>query len=110
MKGYLTFVAFLLIVAAIMAIATVSIGIQCYNKCDAPNMNKEHPKNKIFLVINLILSIVFLFASFFIFQFVMTLPDFDIGALTKGMGLGTATNLGAGGLGELGGKLGKLLG
>lgn len=110
MKGYLIFFSLLLIVGAIMAIATCSIGIQCYNKCDNPNMNKEHPKNKIFLIINLILSILFLFASFFVFQFVMTLPPLpDISALTGG-GLGGLGKLGGGGLKEIGGQLGKLLG
>lgn len=107
MKNYLVFFSFLLIVAAVMAIATNSIGIQCYNKCDAPNMNSEHPKNKIFLIFNLILSIAFLIASIIIFQFVLTLPNFDLSAITSQFG--KATNLGAGGLNELAGKLGNML-
>jgi hypothetical protein len=107
MKNYLVFFSFLLIVAAIMAIATNSIGIQCYNKCDAPNMNKEHPRNKIFLIINLILSIAFLIASIIIFQFVLTLPPIDLSMFTSLTG--KATDLGSGGLGDLAGKLGKML-
>jgi hypothetical protein len=107
MKGYLIFFSFLLIVGAIMAIATCSIGIQCYNKCDKPNMNAEMPKNKIFLIINLILSIAFLIASIFVFQFVMTLPPIDLSMITSQMG--KASNLGSGGLGNIAGKLGKLL-
>jgi hypothetical protein len=58
-----------------MAVATASIGIQCYNKCDSPKMNEQMPRNKTFLVINLIIGIVFLIASLVLLYFAFMLPS-----------------------------------
>lgn len=59
-----------LLVLGIFGIAINSIGIQCYNKCENPKMNEEHPKNKSFLVFSLVISIVILLLSFFMFYLV----------------------------------------
>jgi len=75
MNGHVFTLAILLIIAAIMAIATASIGIQCYNKCDSPKMNEQMPKNKIYLVINLILGIIFLIASLGLLYYSFSLPS-----------------------------------
>ena len=79
---------FFIIATAIMSIVTSSIAIQCYNKCDNPNMNVENPRNKTFLVINLILSIGMVFASFYIFKMAM-MPSINFGGMGMGgMGMG----------------------
>jgi hypothetical protein len=75
MNGHVLALAILLIIAAIMAVATASIGIQCYNKCDSPKMNEQMPRNKTFLVINLIIGIVFLIASLVLLYFAFMLPS-----------------------------------
>lgn len=75
MNGHVLALAILLIIAAIMAVATASIGIQCYNKCDSPKMNEQMPRNKTYLVINLILAIIFLIASLALLYFSFMLPS-----------------------------------
>uniref|UniRef100_A0A6C0KHC0 DUF5904 domain-containing protein n=1 Tax=viral metagenome TaxID=1070528 RepID=A0A6C0KHC0_9ZZZZ len=87
MNGYVAGIAFLMLVSAIMSMATASIGIQCYNKCDSPNMNQTMPNNKTYLVISLVLSIILLFASFGCFYAAWKIPSFG----------------GMGGMGKLGG-------
>lgn len=71
--------ALILFGTAIASIATASIGIQCYNKCDSPDMNKEMPNNKTYLVISLIMSIFLLFVSFSVFYLAWITPSFPIG-------------------------------
>lgn len=86
-----------LLITAIVTIATSSIAIQCYNKCDNPNMNVEHPRNKTFLIINLVLSIGLVFASFYVCKMAMV-PSINFGGM-GGMG---------GGMGGFGGDLSRL--
>jgi hypothetical protein len=87
MKNYLYMIAGLLLLAAIFSVATASIGIQCYNKCESPNMNKEHSGNKAFLVINLILSLVFLFVSMALIYFIKVMPESLINTVAKGINI-----------------------
>ena len=96
MNLYLLIFGFFLLTASIMSIATCSIAIQCYNKCDKPDMNVEHPRNKTFLVIGLILSIGMVFSSFYFFKLAMT-PSINFGGM-GGMGMG-----GMGGIGGMSG-------
>lgn len=97
MNLHMLIFGFFIIATAIMSIATSSIAIQCYNKCDNPNMNTEHPRNKTFLIINLIMSIGMVFASFYIFKMAMV-PSINFGGMG---GLG-------GGMGGIGGDLSRL--
>jgi hypothetical protein len=61
-------------------------------------MNVEHPRNKTFLVISLILSIGMVFSSFYFFKMAM-MPSINFG----GMGMG---GMGMGGMGGMGGMTG----
>jgi CHASE2 domain-containing sensor protein len=96
MNGYVFIFALIVFCAAIASIATASIGIQCYNKCDSPDMNKEMPNNKTFLVISLILSIILLFMSFSAFYAAWITPSLPFGKflnmangqMPMGMGMG----------------------
>ena len=78
-----------LLITSVMSIATCSIAIQCYNNCENPKMNTEHPQNKTFLVINLILSIAMVLVSIYICKNAMTMTSVsmgDIGGMGGGMG------------------------
>lgn len=86
-----------LLITSVMSIATCAIAIQCYNKCDNPKMNTEHPQNKTFLIINLILSIGMVFASIYICKNAMS-PSISMGGMSGGLG------------GGLSGALSKILG
>lgn len=59
-----------MLILGIFGIAINSIGIQCYNKCDNPKMKEVHPQNKSFLVLSLIISIIILLLSLFMFYLV----------------------------------------
>lgn len=92
--------ALILLIIAITSIATSSIGIQCYNKCDSPNMNKEMPKNKNYLVINLVLSILLLLISFPALYYAWLMPALPISQM-----ISAANSLGASGAADLLGGL-----
>jgi hypothetical protein len=91
MNGYVAGLALLVMLAAIMSIATASIGIQCYNKCDSPNMNQTMPKNKTYLIINLVLGILLLLASFGGLYAATKIPSMN--KLTGGVGVGGIKDL-----------------
>ena len=94
MNSNMLFFGIFLLITTIISIATSSIAIQCYNKCDNPNMNVENPRNKTFLVINLILSIGMIFACFYIIKMAM-MPNFG------GMGGMGMSGMGGMGMGDL---------
>ena len=95
-----------LLITTIISIATASIAIQCYNACDKPDMNAEHPRNKTFLVINLVLSIGMVFASFYICK-VAVMPSINFGGMGMGGGMG-GMGMG-GGMGGMGGGINESL-
>jgi heme/copper-type cytochrome/quinol oxidase subunit 2 len=68
-------IAALLMADAIVTIANCSIGIQCFNECQSPDMNAEHPNNKKYIVGNLITSIIVLLISFVLMYFAFTMPS-----------------------------------
>jgi hypothetical protein len=57
-------IAIILMVISVTSIANCSIGIQCYNTCQSPDMNAEHPANKQYIIINLVIAIITLLISF----------------------------------------------
>ena len=74
--------AIIMLVAGIASIATSSIGIQAYNKCDKPNLKEEHPANFKYLVINLILAIALVLGSFGGFYYASKVPSFSLDSLS----------------------------
>jgi hypothetical protein len=87
-----------LLITSVMSIATCAIAIQCYNKCENPNMNAEHPQNKTFLIINLMLSIGMVFASIYICKNAISMTSMMGGMGMGGMGMG---GMGMGGMSRL---------
>ena len=82
-----------LLITSVMSIATCAIAIQCYNKCENPKMNTEHPQNKTFLIINLILSIAMVFASIYICKNAMAMTSVSMGGMGGGIGGGMSGGL-----------------
>lgn len=72
----------IMLVAGIASIATSSIGIQAYNKCDKPNLKEDHPSNFKYLVFNLILAIALVLGSFATFFYATKVPSFSLDALS----------------------------
>lgn len=96
MNSFFMTLAILMLVIAITSIATSSIGIQCYNKCDSPNMNQQMPKNKNYLVINLVLAIFLLIFSFPALYYAWLMPSLPIGQMINAANsLGAASTAGA---------------
>jgi hypothetical protein len=60
---FINLAAFFIVLLAVCFVASNSIAIQCYNKCDSPKMNEEMPANKNYLVISLVTSLVLLLIS-----------------------------------------------
>ena len=87
-----------LLITSVMSIATCAIAIQCYNKCENPKMNTEHPQNKTFLIINLILSIAMVFASIYICKNAMAMTSVSMG---MGGGIGGGMSGGLSGISKL---------
>jgi formate hydrogenlyase subunit 3/multisubunit Na+/H+ antiporter MnhD subunit len=100
MNGLFMTLALILLIIAITSIATSSIGIQCYNKCNSPDMNKEMPKNKSYLVINLVLSILLLLIAFPALYYAWLMPALPIGQM-----INAANTLGASGAADILGGL-----
>ena len=73
-----------LLITSIMSIATCSIALECYNKCENPKMNTEHPQNRIFLIINLILSIFMVMASIYVCKNAMEMTTISMGSTSVG--------------------------
>lgn len=67
-----------IIIAGIASIATCSIGIQAYNKCDSPKLKDEHPKNFKYLVFNLILAIFLTLFGFVISFYSRMVPSISL--------------------------------
>jgi formate hydrogenlyase subunit 3/multisubunit Na+/H+ antiporter MnhD subunit len=67
-----------IIIAGIASIATSSIGIQAYNKCDSPKLKEEHPKNFNYLVINLILAIFLTLVGFAVTFYARMVPPISL--------------------------------
>lgn len=83
MNTQLMILAIIMLVAGIASIATSSIGIQAYNKCDNPNLKNEHPANFKYLVVNLILAIALVLGSFATFYYASKVPSFSLDAFTS---------------------------
>jgi hypothetical protein len=80
-----------IIIAGIASIATSSIGIQAYNKCDSPKLKNEHPRNFKYLVINLILAIFLTLLGFVVSFYARMVPSISLD--TSAMG-GIPTSVG----------------
>lgn len=91
-----------IIIAGIASIATSSIGIQAYNKCDSPKLKEEHPRNFKYLVINLILAIFLTLVGFAVSFYARMVPSISLD--TSAMG-GMPTSMG-----DLTSKANELLG
>ena len=85
MNTQLMILAIIMLVAGIASIATSSIGIQAYNKCDKPNLKDENPKNFKYLVFNLIIAIGLVLGSFAAFFYASKVPSFSLDALSSNL-------------------------
>ena len=68
-------------IISVTSIANCSIGIQCYNKCQNPDMNVEHPANKQYIIINLVIAIITLLISFLLVYFAWKIPGIPFGKI-----------------------------
>jgi formate hydrogenlyase subunit 3/multisubunit Na+/H+ antiporter MnhD subunit len=82
MNTQLMILAIIMLIAGIASIATSSIGIQAYNKCDSPKLKDENPKNFKYLVFNLILAIALVLGSFAAFFYASKVPSFSLDELS----------------------------
>lgn len=85
MNTQLLTVAIIMILAGIASIATSSIAIQAYNKCNSPNLKEEHPNNFNYLVINLVLAILLTLGGFGVAYYARLVPSFSLDAVASNL-------------------------